>query len=93
MGIAITQLLRLERNLVIMPRFDYFILGKPLGVLFQVSAMVVALVGAHRFWRQQVCMARGTVMVGGWEIYVIMASFLLVSHAFCHCVHRTFADP
>lgn len=72
MGITITQVLRLERQLVTLPRFTYFILGKPLGLLFQVAAMTVALTGAYRFRRQQMSMERGKVWAGGWEIHLIM---------------------
>jgi len=55
------------------------VLGRPLGALFQVAAMALALIGAHRFWRQQMSMARGKVWASGWEIYAIMVMLVMVS--------------
>ncbi|CAD0085806.1 unnamed protein product [Aureobasidium mustum] len=49
-----------------------------LAGLFQSAAIVVIIIGAHRFWRQQMNMARGRVWAGGWEIWTIMGFMLLL---------------
>ena len=86
-GIVTAQLFNLQRLTVTHPSFGYFALGKPLAALFQISAIAVTTVGAHRFWRQQMCMSRGKVQAGGWEVYAIMGTMLLV-----RSTHRTTFD-
>jgi len=78
MGVTITQLLRLEHSLDPSPSLGYYVLGRPLGALFQVAAMLVALIGGHRYWRQQSSMARGKVWASGWELYSIFTLLALV---------------
>jgi len=78
LGVTLTQLLRLDHQLNPTETAGYYFVGRPLGALFQIGAISLALVGAHRFWRQQMSMARGKVRAGGWEIYAIMISFFLV---------------
>lgn len=77
-GVVTSQLFSLQRAVVTLPAFGYFALGKPLGALFQIAAMLVTAIGAHRFWRQQMNMARGRVWAGGWEVYAIMITMFLV---------------
>lgn len=81
LGIVTAQLFSLQRSSDPKndPVFGYHALGKPLAGLFQSAAIVVILIGGHRFWRQQMNMARGKVWAGGWEIWTIMGFMLLVS--------------
>ena len=72
------QLFSLQRSKSAHVTLGYFTLGKPLAALFQIAAIIVITIGAHRFWRQQMNMSRGKVWAGGWEIYVIMVTMLLV---------------
>jgi len=78
-GVTVSQLLRLAHSIDPNQFFGYYVLGRPLGALFQVAAMILTLIGAHRFWRQQMSMARGKVWASGWEIYVIWSLLLVVS--------------
>ncbi|KAH0009778.1 hypothetical protein KCU78_g10579, partial [Aureobasidium melanogenum] len=81
LGIVTAQLFSLQRSPDPKndPVFGYHALGKPLAGLFQSAAIVVILIGGHRFWRQQMNMARGKVWAGGWEIWTIMGFMLLVT--------------
>ncbi|CAD0106643.1 unnamed protein product [Aureobasidium uvarum] len=80
LGIVTAQLFSLQRSPDPKsdPVFGYHTVGKPLAGLFQSAAIVVILIGGHRFWRQQMNMARGKVWAGGWEIWTIMAFMLLL---------------
>lgn len=78
MGVTITQLLRLEHSLNPSPTFGYYVLGRPLGALFQVAAILLALIACHRYWRQQMSMARGKVWASGWELYSIFCLLVLL---------------
>lgn len=78
-GVTVSQLLRLAHSVDPNQFFGYYVLGRPLGAMFQVAAMILALIGAHRFWRQQMSMARGKVWASGWEIYTIWVLLLAVS--------------
>lgn len=77
-GIVTAQLFHLQRTESPHASFGYFALGKPLAALLQIAAIVVTAIGSHRFWRQQMNMSRGKVWAGGWEIYAIMGTMLLV---------------
>jgi hypothetical protein len=76
-GIMIAQLFRLQTAQS--TRFDFYTVGIPLSVAFQSCAVLVAVMGAYRFWRQQNAIARGTVFAGGWEINCIGLLSLFVS--------------
>ncbi|KAK7725988.1 hypothetical protein SLS57_003577 [Botryosphaeria dothidea] len=76
-GVIIAQLMRFQHAPNPDPRFGYYVLGKPLAVVFIVAAIIVVALGAIRFWRQQNAMVRGKVHAGGWEILAIMAGSLL----------------
>lgn len=78
-GVITAQLFRLQHSPSPSPIIGYYAFGVPLAATFIVSAMVVLLVGAWRFWRQQAAMIRGKVFAGGWEITGIMVLSLLVS--------------
>lgn len=89
MGVTVTQLLRLQHSIDPSHVYGYHVLGRPLGVFFQIAAMAMSIIGGHRYWRQQMCMARGKVWAGGWEIYLIMVSMLIVSHVSCFRKHHS----
>lgn len=78
LGVIVSQLYRLQHGPSPNPIFGYFILSKPLACIFQASALCMALVGAHRFFRQQSAMAIGKVHAGGWEVSVSGGFVLLV---------------
>ncbi|KAF2235006.1 hypothetical protein EV356DRAFT_500928 [Viridothelium virens] len=71
LGIIVAQLFRLQHSLDPSRTFGYFVLGKPLAAILECVAMITALIGAHRFWRQQTAMRRGTCWAGGWEIVAL----------------------
>lgn len=67
-GVLIAQLLRLQHAHTPHPVFGYYVLGKPLSVIFISFSIVILLVGVVRFWRQQAAMTRGKIHAGGWEM-------------------------
>lgn len=82
-GVVIAQLFRLpstvdEVNSPLVSRF--FRLGRPFGAATEGLAIVVVLVGALRCWRQQQRILGGTVVGGGWEIWLVGGGCLAVSH-------------
>lgn len=95
LGIVTAQLFSLQRSVGPEhdPIFGYHTLGKPLAGLFQSAAIVVILIGGHRFWRQQMNMARGKVWAGGWEIWSIMGLMLLVSSSSSHLILHQISHP
>ncbi|KAL4893250.1 hypothetical protein BDV59DRAFT_177872 [Aspergillus ambiguus] len=78
-GVLVAQLFRLQHSLS--PNIDlgYYQVGIPLSVTFHGIAMIVALLGAARFWKQQHAMALGTVYAGGWELNSIALLLCSVS--------------
>ncbi|KAF7155458.1 hypothetical protein CNMCM5623_007529 [Aspergillus felis] len=70
-GVLIAQLFRLQSTTADVARLSYYTAGIPLAVTCHVIAILIALIGAHRFWRQQSAVAHGKVNVGGWELYWI----------------------
>ena len=77
-GIVVAQLYRLQHSPNPGANFGYFVLSEPLSSLFQVSAILVLLLGCVRFYRQQTAMSRGKVHVGGWDLYTVMGFMILV---------------
>jgi len=74
-GVLIAQLFRLQRSAHPDPTFGFYVIGKPLSVMFIGMAIVVVLVGAVRFWRLQRGLLRGKALVGGgWEVLLVMGS-------------------
>ncbi|RHZ46211.1 DUF202 domain-containing protein [Aspergillus thermomutatus] len=67
-GVLVAQLFRLQRSTAVHAPLGYFRVGIPLAVTCHVVAILVALMGAHRFWRQQSAVAHGKVHAGGWEL-------------------------
>lgn len=78
-GVITAQLFRIQHSLSPNPDLGFFVLGVPLAATFIGFGMLVLLIGAFRFWRQQNAMIRGKVHAGGWEITIIMAISVLVS--------------
>jgi uncharacterized membrane protein YidH (DUF202 family) len=78
-GVIIAQLFRLQHSINPNPSIGFFVLGVPLAAMFIGAALLVVLVGAYRFWKQQHAMVRGKVHAGGWEIVGIMVLSLMVS--------------
>ncbi|KAI9714197.1 MAG: hypothetical protein M1812_006418 [Candelaria pacifica] len=72
-GILIAQLWRLQHTIVPDPgtTMGYYLLGIPLAETCISTGIVVAILGAIRFWRQQNALLRGKIHAGGWEIHVI----------------------
>lgn len=85
-GVLVAQLFRLQRPSRTVDRLSFHEVGIPLSVTCHVVAVVVALIGAFRFWRQQNAIIRGKVYAGGWELnsvgillfIVILASLVLI---------------
>ncbi|KAL2009506.1 hypothetical protein VTN00DRAFT_5313 [Thermoascus crustaceus] len=71
-GVLIAQLFHLQRLMANpSPRFGFYRVGIPLSVTCHCTAILVAGMGAHRFWKQQSAMALGKVYAGGWEVNCI----------------------
>ncbi|CDM33097.1 hypothetical protein DTO013E5_5712 [Penicillium roqueforti] len=67
-GVLIAQLFRLQAAEELADRLGFGQVGTPLSVACHCVAIIVALVGAYRFWRQQNAIARGRVYAGGWDM-------------------------
>ncbi|KAJ5247839.1 hypothetical protein N7468_002822 [Penicillium chermesinum] len=67
-GVVIAQLFRLQRSPMKEDRLKFYDVGIPLAVTCHAVAVVVALIGAYRFWRQQSAISRAKVHAGGWEL-------------------------
>ncbi|KAF4154698.1 hypothetical protein CNMCM6936_006929 [Aspergillus lentulus] len=67
-GVFVAQLFRLQSKTADHTRLGYYRVGIPLAVTCHVVAILVALMGAHRFWKQQSAVAHGKVYAGGWEL-------------------------
>lgn len=77
-GVLIAQLFRLQHSSQPDKVFGYHAVSVPLACICQAVATGLAIIGAHRYWRQQNAMARGKVRAGGWEMTVTaIAVFLL----------------
>ncbi|CAI7621387.1 unnamed protein product [Penicillium viridicatum] len=85
-GVLVAQLFRLQRPSHTVDRLSFYEVGIPLSVTCHFVAVVVALIGAFRFWKQQNAIARGKVYAGGWELnsvgillfMVIVATLVLI---------------
>lgn len=67
-GVLIAQLFRLQRPTAPQDRLRFYDVGIPLAVTCHCVAIIVALIGAYRFWRQQSAISLGKVHAGGWEL-------------------------
>ncbi|QDS67708.1 hypothetical protein FKW77_005605 [Venturia effusa] len=77
-GVTIAQLFRLQHSYNPDRDFGFFVTGIPLAACFISSAIILLLLGAIRFWRQQNAMVRGKVIAGGWEVNAIMIGSILL---------------
>lgn len=77
-SVIIAQLFRLEHAQNPNRVFGYLALGIPLACVCIGAAVVVLLLGAYRFWRQQNAILRGKVHAGGWEVNAIGLTIALV---------------
>jgi hypothetical protein len=69
-GVLIAQLFRLQ-SASSTSGLGYHEVGVPLSITCHCAAMLTAILGAHRFWKQQSAIALGTVYAGGWELNCI----------------------
>ncbi|CAI7661490.1 unnamed protein product [Penicillium bialowiezense] len=67
-GVLIAQLFRLQAAEDLADKLGFHQVGIPLSVTCHAVAILVALVGAFRFWRQQNAIARDKIHAGGWEL-------------------------
>lgn len=79
LGIYIAQLFRLQHLFDSEAGFGFFMLGIPLACICVGAAIVIAVLGAYRFWRQQNAILRGKIHVWGWEMAAIGVTALIVS--------------
>lgn len=75
-GVLIAQLFRLQQP---GDRLKFYVAGKPLAVTCHCIAILVALIGAYRFWRQQGAISAGKVHAGGWEMNAVGILICVVS--------------
>ena len=71
LGVFIAQLFSLQHMLSHDSEFGFFRVGLPLSCACYGVSIIVSVIGAFRFWRQQQAMANSKVYVGGWELNVI----------------------
>ncbi|KAJ5104240.1 hypothetical protein N7532_004769 [Penicillium argentinense] len=83
-GVLVAQLFRLQRTGVKEDRLRFYQVGIPLSVTCHCVAIVVAVIGAYRFWRQQSAISRGKVHAGGWELNSVGILLFLVSRPSRH---------
>lgn len=67
-GVLIAQLFRLQKASSSVDRLRFYQVGIPLSVACHCVAVLVATIGAYRFWRQQGAISKGKVHAGGWEL-------------------------
>ncbi|BCS02011.1 DUF202 domain-containing protein [Aspergillus luchuensis] len=70
-GVLIAQLFRLQHLASPDPALGFYEVGVPLAVSCYSVAILIAAMGAYRFWKQQNVVALGTVYAGGWELNCI----------------------
>jgi uncharacterized membrane protein YidH (DUF202 family) len=78
-GVITAQLFRLQHSMNPNSDIGFYVIGVPLAATFIAIGMVVLLIGAYRFFKQQHAMIRGKVHAGGWELTVIMLLCISVS--------------
>lgn len=78
-GVLVAQLFRLQRPSHAVDRLSFYEVGIPLSVTCHFVAVVIALIGAFRFWRQQNAIVRGKVYAGGWELNSVGILLFVVS--------------
>ncbi len=79
LGVVVAQLFRLQHVANPDSIFGFYVLGKPIAGLFIGAAILVILLGAFRFWRQQNAIVRNKIHAAGWEVYTMGAVVMSVS--------------
>lgn len=80
-AVIIAQLFKLQHAEVTDKTLGYYVLGTPLACVCIAAAIIVALLGSYRFWRQQNAMLRGKVHAGGWEVNAVgLTIFMVIPH-------------
>lgn len=88
-GVLIAQLFRLQQQPSPEDQLTYYEVAIPLSVTCHCIAVIVAVLGACRFWKQQNAVALGTVYAGGWELNSIALLIALVGKSsFSHEVSQ-----
>lgn len=77
-AVIIAQLFRLEHNVTPNKTFGFYALSISLSCACIGAAIVILILGAYRFWRQQNAILRGKVHAGGWEINAIGVTVFMV---------------
>ncbi|PLN82793.1 hypothetical protein BDW42DRAFT_166162 [Aspergillus taichungensis] len=77
-GVLVAQLFRLQRESTPNDRLGYYEVGIPLSVSCHAVAILVAALGAYRFFKQQHAVALGKIYAGGWELNCIAGLFAAV---------------
>ncbi|RAH39928.1 DUF202 domain-containing protein [Aspergillus brunneoviolaceus CBS 621.78] len=70
-GVLVAQLFRLQHMASPDLALGFYEVGVPLSVTCYGAAIIIASLGAYRFWKQQNMVALGTVYAGGWELNLI----------------------
>jgi hypothetical protein len=86
-GVLTAQIFRLQRVANPDPHFGFYVIGRPLSILFMSMGIVVVLVGALRCWKLQNALVRGKAQAGGWEVLLIIGLSILVSGVLKLCFY------
>lgn len=78
-GVSVSQLFRLQHSIDPDNKFGYYILGKPLAIICQISAIYALALGAYRSWRHQNAIVRGKAISGGFEVGLLGVGVFIVS--------------
>ena len=79
LGIFVAQLFRLTHTLTPDPVFGFYVIGIPLASISQAMAIIVLMVGCHRFFKLQKNISLGYAITGGWEVNTIAFLGIAVS--------------
>ncbi|KAL5121319.1 hypothetical protein ACEQ8H_000787 [Pleosporales sp. CAS-2024a] len=78
-GVLTTQLYRLQHVARPNNHLGFYIIGRPLSIMFIGMGIFVVVVGAARFWKLQQALVKGKAHSGGWEVLSIMGLSFLAS--------------
>jgi hypothetical protein len=81
-GILTAQLFRLQHSANPNKDLGFYVIGRPLSIMFIGMGMLVVMVGAARFWKIQRGLVRGIAFAGGGEMMMVGGGSLLVSHSY-----------
>lgn len=79
-GVVVAQVMRLNGDDKPGSDLGFFDASVPLAIVFYITAMIVLVLGATRFYHFQHEMACGRGIAGGWELTLIMILALVASH-------------